>query len=511
VTAGGISTCTDSEAKLWIYGVNGAWSFGPRTLTRVSNRRYEYGDEVVFHNGTAWEYYYQHPGESKVSIEIVTGNQAWPWLVPWVDFTAQKLCLPPVYPAYRGGDTIYTIGDRVSHGGGNYVCIYNAGSVGYGPFGGYLDGTANGIIYWLLESSAPSGIAVSTVSTVRLSTGSNLPDWIVSPVSNNFLLERRPANNVIDTSYTDEDGNYVPRSYSVGPNQNYIHANGNIELIAPGNLTQHPGSLPNTPVNYWRLFYYTDNCSDGLCSKDQVEQSTNPSTDPTRIPISGWTSVPSYGGSVTITAAPTTLPLSTPFISINGDGPFYRANDEAWAYDGPNPPDGYGYSLRYSTPYWELAYYSNNDEQITLSSNTANSTAIPLTGWSSPITITASAPSGLPYSSTNSLNLVDPDYPNQNGNYPKTNVGTYTDDIGVTTTNIYGNTSYGSLAAYNRYISFNVTTNRWELGVYESYGEGGLAWYGIASGANFALNPSSNQNYIPTSSWSRNIVITAGG
>jgi hypothetical protein len=125
------------------------------------------------------------------------------------------------------------------------------------------------------------------------------------------------------------------------------------------------------------------------------------------------------------------------------------------------------------------------------------------------ISITPTIPSGLPYSSTNSITLVDPDYPDQNGNYPKTNVGTYTDDIGVTTTNIYGNTSFDSLVAYNRYILFNVTTNRWELGAYESYGEGGLAWYGILGGANFASNPSSNQNYIPTDGWSRNIVITA--
>jgi hypothetical protein len=154
---------------------------------------------------------------------------------------------------------------------------------------------------------APSEIVVSTAPTVRLSTGSNLYDWIVYPESNNFLLERRPANNVIDTSYIDDDGNIVPRSYSVGPNQNYIHANGNIELIAPGNRTQHAGMqlVGDTPVNYWRLFYYTTSCSDGQCGKYLVAQSDNLSTDPTRIPISGWTSVPGsgYGGSVTITAA----------------------------------------------------------------------------------------------------------------------------------------------------------------------------------------------------------------
>jgi len=53
----------------------------------------------------------------------------------------------PIYPAYNGG-VVYVIGNIVSLGGVNYICIYNAGSTGYGPFGGYLDGTLNGIIYW---------------------------------------------------------------------------------------------------------------------------------------------------------------------------------------------------------------------------------------------------------------------------------------------------------------------------------------------------------------------------
>jgi hypothetical protein len=86
--------------------------------------------------------------------------------------------------------------------------------------------------------------------------------------------------------------------------------------------------------------------------------------------------------------APTTLPLSTPVIYINSDGPFNRINDEAWGYNGPNPPDGYGYALRYDGFRWEWYYYNNNDEQITLSSNTTNGSAIPLLGWTPSITIT---------------------------------------------------------------------------------------------------------------------------
>jgi hypothetical protein len=209
------------------------WSYGPRTLTRVSDRHYTFGDEVVKHNGTAWEYYYERPDTGKVLIEIVTGNQAWPWLVPWVDFTAQKLCLPPVYPAYRGGDTIYYIGDRVSHGGGNYVCIYNAGSVGYGPFGGYLDGTANGIIYWLLESSAPSVIPVASTGRIIINdtaTGINFTGTYQKESSTRYNKEN-DYNKLLfwDSNYWllyDENESEVVLATPPANNINYIPTTG---------------------------------------------------------------------------------------------------------------------------------------------------------------------------------------------------------------------------------------------------------------------------------------------
>jgi hypothetical protein len=53
-------------------------------------------------------------------------------------------------PAWDGG-TIYNIGDIVTHDGKTWQCNHYAGA-GYGPFGGYLDGTApgyEGIIYWI--------------------------------------------------------------------------------------------------------------------------------------------------------------------------------------------------------------------------------------------------------------------------------------------------------------------------------------------------------------------------
>ncbi len=141
-----IVPCTDITALVWINGSNDFWpvELGPRTLARVGNRHYVYigGDEVIKHDGTAWEYYYVQSGEKTV-IESVVGDQAWPWLVPWVDFTAKKVC----YLAYNGG-AIYSVGSKVSHGGYDWECVSYAGT-GYGPFGGYLDGSQDGTIYWI--------------------------------------------------------------------------------------------------------------------------------------------------------------------------------------------------------------------------------------------------------------------------------------------------------------------------------------------------------------------------
>jgi hypothetical protein len=49
------------------------------------------------------------------------------------------------------GGTIYNVGAIVTHDGKTWQCNQYAGA-GYGPFGGYLDGTApgsEGIIYWV--------------------------------------------------------------------------------------------------------------------------------------------------------------------------------------------------------------------------------------------------------------------------------------------------------------------------------------------------------------------------
>ncbi len=75
-------------------------------------------------------------------IESVVGDQPWPWLVPWVDFTAKKVC----YPAYT--EDIYNTGAKVSHGGYDWEAARYS-PAGYGPFGGFLDGSADGAIYWI--------------------------------------------------------------------------------------------------------------------------------------------------------------------------------------------------------------------------------------------------------------------------------------------------------------------------------------------------------------------------
>lgn len=137
--------CTDVDALVWINGSNAVWpvELGPRTLTRVADRHYVYigGDEVIKHDGAAWEYYYVQ-SSVKTVIESVVSNQPWPWLVPWVDFTAKKVC----YPTYTGD--IYNTGAKVSFAGYDWEAARYS-PAGYGPYGGFLDGSADGAIYWI--------------------------------------------------------------------------------------------------------------------------------------------------------------------------------------------------------------------------------------------------------------------------------------------------------------------------------------------------------------------------
>jgi len=110
----------------------------PGTFTMVANSYYPL--TVEFGNGPEGEgvliFDYMPPGSDTWTSDL-SGKL-------FYDTTSKghRVC----YPAWNGGAT-YNIGDRVTHGGSNWICIAYAGA-GYGPFGGFLDGTENGTDYW---------------------------------------------------------------------------------------------------------------------------------------------------------------------------------------------------------------------------------------------------------------------------------------------------------------------------------------------------------------------------
>ena len=90
----------------------------------------------------------------------------------------------------------YNVGDIVAYDGANYECTATAGA-GYGPFGGFLDGTENGTVYWsaypIVNSFAytayPPGGQVDTVA-------GNIPsNW----VANNVDIIQIIMGNSVDT------------------------------------------------------------------------------------------------------------------------------------------------------------------------------------------------------------------------------------------------------------------------------------------------------------------------
>ena len=90
----------------------------------------------------------------------------------------------------------YNVGDIVAYDGANYECTATAGA-GYGPFGGFLDGTENGTVYWsaypivnsFAYASYPPGGQVDTVA-------GNIPsNW----VANNIDIIQIIMGNSVDT------------------------------------------------------------------------------------------------------------------------------------------------------------------------------------------------------------------------------------------------------------------------------------------------------------------------
>jgi hypothetical protein len=91
-------TCDDMTSKVLMTGENGIWDYGPRLLTQLvppynpygTGFTYEFGNEVVRHDGSAWIYHNSDLGEIARSYSPV----AWPWLATWPDFVATKVCAP---------------------------------------------------------------------------------------------------------------------------------------------------------------------------------------------------------------------------------------------------------------------------------------------------------------------------------------------------------------------------------------------------------------------------------
>jgi hypothetical protein len=80
-----------------------------------------------------------------------------------------------IYPEWSGGAS-YNVGDIVQLAGVNYECVTDAGA-GYGPFGGFLDGSGSGLgtVYWSVHpivnsfaylTYAPGGLFASFTGNI---------------------------------------------------------------------------------------------------------------------------------------------------------------------------------------------------------------------------------------------------------------------------------------------------------------------------------------------------------
>jgi hypothetical protein len=173
-------------------------------------------------------------------------------------------------------------------------------------------------------------------------------------------------------------------------------------------------------ANTWSLVQYSSGEDGGL-----VIEATNPSTDSSIIPTTGWTYTLGTGPAITITAAPSGIPVaSTSSIAISGYGTLVKRiggqeitgplgygltiydgvaytnlgiNPNAYVLFGP-PPTNFGDMFPSQFSEWTLysvGAYEGGDTNAWLNgtliaSSTSNDiNTIPTTGWSPAITITA--------------------------------------------------------------------------------------------------------------------------
>ena len=90
-------TCTDEVAQVLMTGANAIWSYGPRLLSPIGYapyglETYQYGDEVVRYDGSAWIYENVNPENPLGEIARSYSPVAWPWLATWPGFIATKVC-----------------------------------------------------------------------------------------------------------------------------------------------------------------------------------------------------------------------------------------------------------------------------------------------------------------------------------------------------------------------------------------------------------------------------------
>ena len=86
--------CPDATALVLMTGENAIWFYGPRALSPIGYapygfETYQYGDEVVRYDGSAW-IYVNNAGIGEIAR--VYSVQSRPWLGTWPNFTATKVC-----------------------------------------------------------------------------------------------------------------------------------------------------------------------------------------------------------------------------------------------------------------------------------------------------------------------------------------------------------------------------------------------------------------------------------
>jgi len=92
-----VPNCNVATAQVLMTGANAIWSYGPRLLSPIGYtpyglETYQYGDEVVRYDGSAWIYENVNPENPLGEIARSYSPVAWPWLATWPDFIATKVC-----------------------------------------------------------------------------------------------------------------------------------------------------------------------------------------------------------------------------------------------------------------------------------------------------------------------------------------------------------------------------------------------------------------------------------